>query len=89
VLDPKRPIREADGRRSPLMGQERTYAVQKKRGRLLQQKRPLPDTSSVISSLPMATRFCDLAGLLDEKLRDRVERAILEGGNSGWHAGKR
>jgi hypothetical protein len=50
---------------------------------------PIADTSSVIPSLPMATRLCDLAGLLDEKLHDRVERTILEGGNSGWHAGKR
>jgi len=32
----------------------------------------IPDTS-----LPAAARLCDLAGVLDEKLRDRAKRAIL------------
>ena len=36
----------------------------------------LTDPSSTISSLPAATRFCEFAGVLNEQLRDRAERAI-------------
>ena len=31
--------------------------------------------------------LCDLAGVLDKKLRDGVERAVFQGDDSNWHAG--
>ena len=32
-------------------------------------------------------RLRNFAGIVDEKLDDRAERAILQGDNSIWHAG--
>jgi len=45
----------------------------------------------LILHLPLSfdRRPCDFTGVLDEKLGDRAERAILQGDDSIWNAGHR
>jgi hypothetical protein len=67
-----------DERDTSAWGQNRTIALQQIVGNVIDYKRLL---------FFLRQRLGDLAGMLDEKLRDRAERTVLQGDDSVWHWG--